>query len=508
MRKKKISIFALFLLTAIIALCPSCRKNTDDNLAQMRYGFTTEPKTLDPLNTKNDTADGRSILFNVFEGLVKPDTDGNMLPCAAESWTIDSDSLIYTFNLRDGVRFHDGSVVTAADVKFSLDTAIAVGFNGMSNIKNVAVIADKSVRVTLKAPDPEFLPFLVIGIVKKDNNDREKNVIGTGPFFIESFTPQRDLVLRKFDGYWQRHLVQPQDVPRLDKVTIVFFANVEALMIALRSGNIDGANLVGSFAAQLDHRYFDVIDSYSAAVQLLALNNAYPPFDDIRVRKAINYGVDIQGIIDGAFFGKGAPSGSPIIPGLSTYYDASLIYPYDPQTARSLLAEAGFDNTRKLSFEITVPSEYTMHVDTAQVIVNQLEEIGIDAAVKLVDWNTWLSDVYRGRNYQATIISIDSPIVSARNFLARYRSDNSGNFINFSNADYDKAYDSILTERNEARRKQLYKSAQGIITGNAASVFIQDILYYKVFSSGAFAGAKNYPLLVVDFSSIYRIRNN
>jgi peptide/nickel transport system substrate-binding protein len=508
MHKNKISIFVLFLLTFIIALFPSCRKNTYDDSAQMRYGFTTEPKTLDPLNTKNDTADGRSILFNVFEGLIKPDTDGSMLPCIAESWTIDRDALNYTFILRDNVRFHDGSFVTAGDVKFSLDTAIAIGFNGMNNIKNVAITGEKNIRVTLKAPDPEFLPFLSIGIVKKDNNDREKNVIGTGPFLIESFTSQRDLVLRKFDGYWKRHLAQSQDIPHLDKVTIVFYANVEALMIALRSGSIDGANLVGSFAAQLDHRYFDVIDSYSAAVQLLAFNNSVSPFDDIRVRKAINYGVDIQGIIDGAFFGKGAPSGSPIIPGLSTYYDPTLGYPHDPQKARELLNEAGFDNSQKLSFEITVPSEYAMHVDTAQVIVNQLEEIGIDASVKLVDWNTWLSDVYRGRNYQATIISLDSPIVSARNFLARYRSDNSGNFINFSNANFDKTYDAILTERNEARRKQLYKSAQGIITENAASVFIQDILYYKVFRSGAFAGAKNYPLLVVDFSSIYRIQNN
>jgi peptide/nickel transport system substrate-binding protein len=288
----------------------------------------------------------------------------------------------------------------------------------------------------------------------------------------------------------------------------VFFANVEAMMIALRSGNIDGANLVGSFAAQLDHRNFDVIHSYSAAVQLLALNNAAPPLDDIRVRNAINYGVDVQGIIDGAFFGNGVPSGSPIIPGLSAYYDASLSYLHDPQKARALLAEAGFDNTRKPSLEITVASEYTMHVDTAQVIVNQLEQIGINATVKLVDWNTWLIEIYRGRNYQATIISLDSPTVSARSFLTRYRSDNDSNFINFSSADFDKVYDALLTETDDAKRKQLYKDAQRIITANSASVYIQDILYYKVFRSGAFAGAKNYPLLIVDFSSIYRTQTN
>ncbi|MDR2700865.1 MAG: ABC transporter substrate-binding protein [Spirochaetaceae bacterium] len=507
MHTKKTSIFALFLLTLIIALFPSCRKN-DREAAELRYGFTTEPKTLDPLNTKNATADGRSILFNVFEGLVKPDTDGTLLPCVAESWTIEQDALVYTFTLREGVRFHDGSVVSAADVKFSLDTAAAAGFDGLNRIESVTITTDNRVRVTLKAPDLEFLPYITVGIVKAGNNDREKNIIGTGPFFIESFTSQRNLVLKKFDGYWQRHIAQPQDVPLLDKVTIMFYANVEAMMIALRSGNIDGANLVGSFAAQLDHRNFDVIDSYSAAVHLLALNNAAVPLDDIRVRRAINYGVDVQGIIDGAFFGNGVPSGSPIIPGLPAYYEASLSYPYDPQKARYLLAEAGFDNTRKPSLEITVPSEYTMHVDTAQVIVSQLEQIGITATVKLVDWNTWLSEIYRGRKFQATIISLDSPTVSARSFLTRYRSDNDSNFINFSNVDFDKVYEDLLTETDDAKRKLLYKDAQRIITADAASVYIQDILYYKVFRAGAFAGAKNYPLLVVDFSSIYRIQTN
>jgi peptide/nickel transport system substrate-binding protein len=504
MHTKKTSIFALFLLTVLITLSfcfPSCRKNNIDE-EELRYGFTTEPKTLDPLNTKNATADGRSILFNVFEGLVKPDTDGTLQPCAAESWTIERDALIYTFTLRKDVRFHDGSLVTADDVKFSIDTAAAAGFDGLNRIENVTITADNRVRVTLKTPDPEFLPYITVGIVKADNKDREKNIIGTGPFFIESFTSQRNLVLKKFDGYWQKN------APRLDKVTIVFFANVEALMIALRSGNIDGANLVGSFAAQLDHRKFDIINSHSAAIQVLALNNAAAPLDDIRVRKAINYGVDVQGIIDGAFFGNGSPSGSPIIPGLSAYYDESLNYPYDPQKARDLLAEAGFDNAHRLSLEITAPSEYTMHVDTAQVIVNQLEQIGINATVKLVDWNTWLTETYRGRKFQTTIISLDSPTVSPRSFLTRYRSDNGSNFINFSSADYDKVYDALLTETDDAKRKQLYKDAQGIITANFASVYIQDILYYKVFRAGAFAGAKNYPLFVVDFSSIYRIPAN
>ncbi|WP_461257635.1 ABC transporter substrate-binding protein, partial [Treponema sp. R80B11-R83G3] len=130
-----------------------------------------------------------------------------------------------------------------------------------------------------------------------------------------------------------------------------------------------------------------------------------PPFDDVRVRRAINYAVDVQGIIDGAFFGLGEPSGSPVIPGLSIYYQKQLEYPVDIEQARSLLVQAGYSEERRLAFEITVPSNYTMHVDTAQVIVNQLSKVGIDVSIKLVDWATWLSEVYHNRKYQATIIS-------------------------------------------------------------------------------------------------------
>lgn len=503
MNRNKRTWFALFALAAVvIAVFSSCPRRNAGGAAELRYGFTTEPKTLDPLNTANASADSRSILFNVFEGLIKPATDGTFLPCAAESWSIEQGGLVYNFTLREGVRFHDGSTVNPSDVKFTLDTAIAEGFNAFDRIEEVRLIGENIIRVTLKSPDLEFLPYMTVGIVKADNPDREKNVIGTGPFMIESYTLQRNLVLKKFDGYWQ------SSIPHLEKVTIVFFANTDAMMTALRGGSIDGGSITGSQAAQLDHRQFDIIHSYSAAVQLLALNNTAPPFNDMRVRLALNYGIDIQNIIDTAFFGTGYPSGSPLIPGLSVYYEDTLSYPYDLDKARSLLAEAGFGERNKLSFEITVPSNYTMHVDTAQVIADQLEKIGIDASIKLVDWNTWLVDVYRGRNYQATIISLDSPVVSPRNFLARYRSDNSGNFISFSSAEYDRIFDSSLVETNEARRIRIYKEAQRVVSENAASVFIQDILYYKAFRKGVFAGVLNYPLLIVDFAAIYRIDKN
>ena len=503
--KIKTTTFTLLLMAAILAIILSCAKY-EIPTAELRFGFTTEPKTLDPLNPDN-TADGRSILFNVFEGLVKPNTDGTFKPCIAESWTIENNALVYIFTLREGVQFHDGSFVTADDVKFSIDTAIAANFYGLEKIDTVNIQGNQ-IQVILKSADPDFLPYMTVGIVKAGNTQREKDITGTGPFYIESYTSQKHLLLKRFDNYWQRFLEPPNEVPYLESVTIVFFANFDPLMTSLRSGNIDGAWLTGTQIAQLDQNNFDFFYNYSSAVQMLALNNAASPLDDINIRKAVNYGIDVQEIIDAAFFGRGSHSGSPIIPGLSAYYEESLEYPFEPETARTLLENAGFNRENPFNFEITVPSNYIMHVDTAQVIAHQLKNIGINAAIKLVDWSTWLRDVYRERNYQATIISVDSSVVTPGGFLNRYYSGNGNNFINFANDDFDSVYNSLLTQSDSETRNQLYREAQRIITNNAASVFIQDILYYNVFKKDVYAGAENYPLYVIDFSTIYRINEN
>jgi len=502
--------FKIFLLLAVsisifISLFSCKHENTDG----LRFGYPSEPRTLDPLSTSG-TADGRSILFNVFEGLVKPNAEGVLMPCIAESWTIEQDGLVYIFQIKNDIYFHNGNLLTPLDVKFTLETGRDAGMDGLRDISDVTITGEHEIKITLKTLDPEFLPYLTVGIVENNNNDREKNINGTGPFKIESYTPLNNLVLVKFDKYWQKGL------PHLDKITITFFSNFDSLILSLTSDNIDGAFLTGDMAAKLDHRQFDVFNNRSAGVNLIALNNAEKPLDDVRVRRAINYGINVKEIIDTAFFGSGIPSSSPVIPGLPVYYDGSLsyyddsvFYPYNPDLARELLSEAGFNDSNRLSLEITVPSNYTMHVNTAQVVVQQLLNIGINATIKLVDFeSTWLKEVYRNRNYQATIISLDSTTVSPRGFLARYNSQSSGNFINFNNAEYDRVYNSIKTELDGNKRINLYKEAQRIISENAASVYLQDIVYFMTFRKNKYAGTLDYPLYVIDFSTIYRKNEN
>jgi peptide/nickel transport system substrate-binding protein len=484
------------MIIAAVSLVPAQpRQDRAGKTGELRFGLSTEPATLDPLSPAN-TADGRSVLFNVFEGLVKPTPDGSLEPAAAEKYAVEQDGLVYNFTLREGLLFHDGSPVAAEDVVFTLETAKANQFEGFTNISAVEAQGRRDIRITLKEKDPEFLTNLTVGIVPRNNSDREKKAIGTGPFIIDSYTTQQSLVLVKNPNY------RRPGYPKLDKVTIVFVADSDGLLTALRGGNIDGAAITGALLQQLPGNSFDVVPGYSNSVQLLALNNSAKPLDDVRVRRALNYAVDVQEIIDTAFYGRGEPSGSPLIPGLGRYYETSLKNPYpaDASRAKSLLAEAGYPDGFPL--EITVPSSYVMHVDTAQVLVNQLGKIGVTARIRQVDWATWLSEVYQKRRFQATIVSLDSNSISPRSFLARYRSNAGSNFINFKSADFDSLYDASLSEPDDAKRAAIYRSAQKLISDNAASVYIQDIMGFKVFPRGRFSGLLNYPLYVTDFSTI------
>jgi peptide/nickel transport system substrate-binding protein len=500
MMKKHYFALSALVLALFLALPAYARPGRDPGASagELRFGFTSEPATLDPLSPLN-TADGRSILFNVFEGLVRPTPDGGLEPAAAESYRVEDQGLVYVFTPRRGLKFHDGSEVRPEDLEFTLNEAIRAGFSGFTQIDRVEIDAAGDIRITLKAADPEFLPYLTIGVVPKNNAGREKNPIGTGPFMIESYRTQQSLTLVKSPHYWR------SGTPALDKVTVVFVADSNALLLALQGGTIDGATVTGALVQQLPESRFDIIPSPSNAVQLLALNNAAPPLDNPLVRRGINYAVDVEAIIETAFYGRGEASGSPLIPGLGRYYEPSLANPYpaDPERARRLLAEAGYGEGFPL--EITVPSNYSMHVDTAQVLVNQLKQVGINATIRLIDWAAWLADVYRGRQYQATIISLDANIASPRGFLSRYRSSSGSNFINFKNEAYDRVYDAAQGETDDAKRADLYREAQRIISEDAASVYIQDIWGFIAFPRGRFTGLVHYPLYVVDFSTLRRL---
>ncbi|MBO5998369.1 MAG: ABC transporter substrate-binding protein [Lachnospiraceae bacterium] len=460
------------------------------------FGIATEVYNLDPFTST--TADARAVYFNIYEGLTEVTTDGQFVPCLASDIEISEDAKTYTFTLRDGVKFHNGNDLTMDDVLWSVQNAIDTGMTGYSAIASFEALSDKELKIELSAPDTGFMACLTCAIVPAGSTDLALSPVGTGPFYMSDYAEQDHLTLSRFDDYWG-------EKAKLSAVEIRFVANSAELLMAFEGGTIDGFDSSSGVASQLDPDSATLHTRNSNSVQLLALNNARAPFDDIRVRQALSYIVDADEIIETVDYGYGVPVGSALIPGLAVYYNEDMVnyYPTSAEKAKELLAEAGASD---LSFTITVPSNYQVHVDTAQVIVNELAAVGVSAKIEQVDWATWLESVYSGRNYEATIISVDGSFAYPTAFLSRYVSDAHNNFVNFNSAEYDEVFKKAVAATDEDEKTALFKEAQAVLTKEAASVFIQDISSINVYSK-SFDGFAGYPMYAYDFSVIYATGN-
>ncbi len=510
--KKRILVVVLSLIMAFtLAACGGGSAEPEINInpepagepvegGEITVGVTADlDSSLDP-HVSSSSAGTREILFNVYEGLMKPDSEGNLNPAIAESYSVNDTADEYTFVLRDGVKFHNGNDVTIDDVVYSLSRAAGLETGeplvaDVAGIASVEAIGDKEVVVKLKAPDTEFLAHITTAIIPKDI-DPEKEVVGTGPFKFTERKVQESITLEKFGEYWG-------EAPYLDKVTLKVIDNAETLVMSLKSGAIDMAtHLVFSQVKELSG--LNIYEGASNAVQGLYLNNAVKPLNDPLVRQALSYAIDKQAIVDLAFDGHGTLVGSSMFPALKKYFVDELTNYYTPDAAKAkeLLKEAGYENGFDL--EITVPSNMQQHVDTAQVIVEQLQAVGINATINQVEWNTWLEDVYRGRKYQSTIVSFDAHGVAASDMLARFQSDNGKNISNFASEAYDKAYKAAVSTTDDAAQTESFKECEKILTEEAANVYIQDVASFVAMGSD-FYGYEFYPLYVADFSKIFKI---
>ena len=458
------------------------------------FGIATEVNNLDPFTST--TADARGVYFNIYEGLVKTSPEGEMVPAVADEVTVSEDASVYTFHLRDGVKFHNGENVTMQDVLSSVQRAVDADLAGYKAIESFAAKDDSTLEIVLKAPDTGFLAYMTTAIVPEKAQDLALNPIGTGPFAFAEYAEQDHITLKKFADYWGTPA-------HLDQVTIKMISGSAEQLIAFQAGSIDGFEGAAGITEQLDKSQVVEHVRNSNSVQVLVLNNAEKPFDDVRVRQALCYAVDQQQIIDFVNYGYGVKAGNPVIPGLKKYYndETTEAYPKDNEKAKQLLKEAGYENGFK--FTISVPSVYQVHVDTAQVLVNQLAEIGVTAEIQLVDWATWKEKVYANRQYEATIISFDGSIAYPTAFLARYVSDAEKNLANFNSSEFDEVYQAALAEVDDEKKVELFKQAQKIISDEAAGVYIQDIGSINIYKPG-FDGFESYPLYANDFSAIYR----
>jgi peptide/nickel transport system substrate-binding protein len=358
----------------------------------------------------------------------------------------------------------------------------------------VNIVDDKTVEVVLKEGDSEFLTQLTVAILPAANTDPATNCIGTGPYKYVSSSPQENFVVTRFDDYWG-------DAAFIKDVTFKIESNSDAVVMDLKGGSIDMyARVTSNQVSQLDDE-FTIYEGTMNLVQAMYINNAEKPFDDVRVRQALCYAINPQEIMDYVSDGAGKEIGSAMFPSFTKYFLPELNDTYNTDTAKAkeLLAEAGYPDG--FEFTITVPSNYTQHVDTAQVISEELKAIGVTANIQEVEWNTWLSDVYSDRKYQATVVGVDASTLSASSLLARYASDAGRNFVNFNSADYDKAYAAAQATSDDAAKTEYYKECERILSQEAASVYIQDLPEFVALNK-KYTGYVFYPLYVQDISKI------
>lgn len=497
MKKYFYLLLAIVISTALVA----CQGGSDNNEKEERdsivVGIQQDLDSLDPFLA---TAAGtREVMFNIFEGLVKPDENGNLIPAVAESYDVSEDGSVYTFKLREGVKFHNGDVVTAEDVKYSIEynAGLIEGseliVSAFSLISSVNIVDPSTVEVVLSEPDTEFIGFMTVAIVPMNYDKQTEAPVGTGPFKFVSYSTGESLVMERFDDYWG-------EKPELKTVTFKIVTSSATAVMELQAGSIDIYPYMTMDEVDQLGDDINVIYGNTNLVQGLFINNSFEPFQNEKVRQALCYAINRQEIIDMVAGGHGTIIGSILYPGFGKYYNAQTenMYLYNVETAKELLKEAGYEDG--FTFTVKVPSSYQFHMDTALVIKEQLKAIGVTMEIEGVEWATWLEDVYKGKQYEATIIGFDSNM-APKDMARRYVSGNSKNMIFFENDEYDELYARAVATTDDNEKIECYKRMQEIVAEHAGSVFIQDPAKIVAVSKDI-EGFAFYPVYVLDMSKI------
>lgn len=364
------------------------------------------PENFDPIRTS--LIQTSYVWQWTYESLIEVKPDGTIEPLLATSWDISDDGLTYTFELREGVQFHNGQAFDAEDVVFSFERMLADGIpyatGRFPTLESVEAVEPLKVVFELSEPDSGFLsnhgnPFMfgaaIVSRTAAEELDLSSEMVGTGPYQWVEYSPDQELVLARFEDYWR------DDLPLADNVVVRYIPEQSAQVAALRAGDIDVM-----FPSSETQRMLEA----DASVQVEAVSSPFvirlgtagsPPFDDVRVRQALALAIDRQEIVDGAMLGAGTPSGYvPPAYEWATPVDELPHHTQDSERAKELLAEAGYPDG--LEIEISHLASYASYMDRfIEILQSQLEEVGISSTIIPREITTW-QDYLETANYDIT----------------------------------------------------------------------------------------------------------
>jgi peptide/nickel transport system substrate-binding protein len=490
-------------LAAAAAAGGAALAQTPPNVAVV--GQVAEPRSLDP-HAVTATNDFR-ILMNVYEGLVRY-RDGTLEaePALATGWDISEDGLTYTFSLREGVAFHDGSPFDAAAVKFNFDRMLdeehpfhdtgpfplAFFFSAVEE-----VVAEDPLTVTFRLSEP-FAPFLSnlaypTGLivspaaVQEHGADFGRNPSGTGPFRFERWEANRLVALARNPDHWE-------EAPALEGVIFRPIADANTRVAEMLAGGIDLMVEVppDSLALFRDDPQYQVHEETGPHLWYLILNTREGPFQDQRVRQAVNYAIDKRSLVEDVLQGTAEVASGPVPPAFAWAHDETLEpYPHDPEEARRLLDEAGVPEGTQLTFFVTEGGSGMLDpVPMATAIQADLAEVGLQARIESYEWNTYLAQVNPGLQGKADMAQMawmtndpdTLPYLALRSdALPEEGGFNSGYYSN-------PAVDELLEEARQTtemdERAALYREVQRIVHDDAPWAFIAHWRQNAVTTSG------------------------
>ena len=493
MKTKKLwSLFAVLSLLFILAACGDSTDdgkdtdgNTDGGAASdggiLVFGRGGDSVSLDAAVV----TDGESfkVTQNIFETLLNfGEQDTTIKPGLAKEWEVSEDGLTYTFKLEEGVKFHDGTDFNAEAVVKNFERW-KVGneedfyyYSSMFGdiITEVKADGDYTVVFSLERPQAPFLKNLAMspfGIAsptafEKEGDNFGQNPVGTGPFKFVEWRPTESITIEKFADYWQEGL------PKLDKVIFKVYADNTARLNALISGEIDLADGINPSDGKTVEGNADLqlIERPSMNIGYLGLTNTRAPFDNKLVRQAANYAIDKQAIIDAFFEGQAQVAANPMPPSISGYNEDVDPYPFDPEKAKALLAEAGYDGKEIELWAMPVARPYMPDAaKVSEVIKKNLEDVGFKVKIVTYEWAVYLEKTKNGEA-DAFLLGWTGDNGDADNFLYTLLSKDtigSNNSAYYSSDEASKLLLDAQSETDEEKRNDLYKQAQVIIHEDA-----------------------------------------
>ncbi len=467
----KIFMKAGFILLFLLAAAGGIFASGKTEAKPLNFALSGNPDTLDPQGTSGTLT--FQVDKSIYDTLTEPDKKGVIVPALAESWDVSKNSLVWTFHLRKGVKFHNGDPLTSADVKATFERIVdkktgSPNKKAFDVIKSIETPDDLTVVFTLGKPYAPFLASISSGwgaILPKSlidtGHDFASEPVGTGPYKMTEWVRDSKIVLTKNNDYWMK------GYPKINQIIMNIIPESSVQIQGLLSGQLDIVYMVSKDNVPLLQKSPDITltKNLTSLIMVMAINCSRPPFNNVKVRQALNYAIDKQKVLDTAYSG-GKVIGTFMDYGNAYYKDFTNLYPYNPEKAKQLLKEAGVGKDTVI--KMYLPQNYPPHVKAGEMYQDMLSKVGLNVKIQMVDWSTWISDVYRGSKFDLTVIGHTGKL-DPNGTLSGY---GKGKYVQWYNDEAASLIEKAAETMGYKKRKAIYDKVLGIMAEQVPFVYV------------------------------------